>query len=142
MNTTTTTTMNTTTTPETTKVRPLMGCYLAVVLEALERYHATDEVLNRGLDNSTLVLAWTGPGLSVPRYCGPDGNIDRDRAGGKWAERIVCALARQAGAYAFDGLDISSSDCWWLIAKIRAGALQVITIDTLQAIRGQQLVEA
>lgn len=117
------------------KTRPLMDCYLAVVLEALESYSLTDEVLTRGLNNGTLVLAWTGPGLTIPRYCGPDGNIDRDRAGGKWAERIVCALARQAGRYAFDGLDISASDCWWLIAKIRAGALQVITIDTLQAIR-------
>ena len=122
--------------------RPLIGAYLAVVLEALERYHVTIEALNRGLDNGTLLLAWTCPELPAPNYCRPGGEIDRDTPAGQWAERMVCALARQAGGYAAEGLDISACDCWWLIAKIRAGALQLVSADTLAAIHGRQLVEA
>lgn len=122
--------------------KPLIGAYAAVVFEALERYSLIDESLNRGLDNGTLQLVWTCPELPAPNYCEPGGNINRETPAGKWAERIVCALARQAGGYAADGLDISATDCWWLIAKIRGGLLQLVTIDTLQAIRNRQLITA
>ena len=51
-------------------------------------------------------------------------------------------LERQAGRYAYDGLDISQSDCWWLIAKIRAGALQLVSADLMAALRSGCAVEA
>lgn len=129
-------------TTKNTLPRPLMGAYVALVLEALDGYHVKIEPLSRGLEDGTLQLAWSGPLLPPPNYCGAGGNIDRDTPAGQWAERMVGALARQAGGYAFQGLDISARDCWWLIAKIRAGALQLVSADTLAAIRGRLLVEA
>ena len=119
-----------------------MGHYVGLALEALERHNLTPAALLRGLDNGTLLLVWSGDGLPAPRYCRAGGQIDTDTPRGDWASRLVDALTREAGRLSAEGLDISQSDCWWLIAKIRAGALQVITVDTLQAIRGRQLVEA
>ena len=131
--------MNTT---DTTTPRPLMGCYLAVVLEALEGHNLVPAALLRGLDNGTLLLAWSGPALPPPSYCQSGGQIDTLTTAGDWASRIVSALARQAGRYAYDGLDISQSDCWWLIAKIRAGALQLVSADLMAALRNGCAVEA
>jgi hypothetical protein len=123
--------------------RPLMGHYVALALEALEHHNLTPAALLQGLEAGTLALAWSGPALPPPSYCKAGGQIDTDTPAGDWASRLVNALARQAGRYAYDGLDISQADCWWLIAKIRAGALQLVTADTLAALRrAADLVEA
>jgi hypothetical protein len=119
-----------------------MGHYVGLALEALKRHNLTPAALLRGLDDGTLLLVWSGPALPAPRYCRAGGQIDTDTTRGEWASRLVNALAREAGRYSAEGLDITQSDCWWLIAKIRAGALQLITVDTLQAIANRQLVEA
>jgi hypothetical protein len=119
-----------------------MGAYVAVVLEALEAHNLTPAPLLQGLENGTLLLAWSGLALPPPSYCQSGGQIDTYTPAGDWASRIVSALARQAGRYAYDGLDISQSDCWWLIAKIRAGALQLVSADLMAALRSGCAVEA
>lgn len=122
--------------------RPLMGHYVGLAIEALERHNLTPAALLRGLQNGTLQIVWSGPALPPPSYCRAGGQIDTDTIAGDWASRLVNALARDAGNYGAVGFDLTASDCWWLIAKVRAGALQVVTADTLAALGRAALVEA
>lgn len=117
--------------------RPLIGAYAAVALEALERFNRTPQALTRQLNTGALQLVWSGPSLPPPAYCRAGGRIDTDTQSGDWAGRLIDALIEQADRYGAQGLDISACDCWWLVAKIRAGALQLVSADVLQAIGGR-----
>ena len=128
--------------PKDTLPRPLMGHYVGLAIEALERHNLTPAALLRGLQNGTLQIVWSGPALPPPSYCRAGGQIDTDTIAGDWASRLVNALARDAGTYGAVGFDLTASDCWWVIAKVRAGALQVVTADTLAALGRAALVEA
>ena len=39
---------------------------------------------------------------------------------------LLLALARQAGRYSADGLEISAGDCYYLMAKIKGESIKVI----------------
>lgn len=129
-------------TTQNTLPRPLIGAYVALALEALEEFNRTPAALLQGLNTGTLLLTWSGPCLPPPSYCRAGGAIDTDTPAGDWAERLISALIDQAHRYGAQGLDISACDCWWLIAKVRAGALQLVSADTLAAISNRQPVEA
>ena len=132
--------MNTTTTA--TLPRPLLGHYVGLAIEALKRHKLTPAALLKGLHDGTLQIVWSGPALPPPSYCRAGGEIDTDTTAGSWAGRLIDALAYDASNYGAVGLDLTACDCWWLIAKIRAGALQVVTVDTLAALERAALVEA
>jgi hypothetical protein len=117
--------------------RPLIGAYVAVTVEALEHFNRAPQALVRQLDSGALLLVWSGPSLPPPSYCRYGGEIDTDTPAGDWAGRLIDALIEQADRYGAQGLDISACDCWWLVAKIRGGALQLVSADLLQAIGGR-----
>lgn len=119
-----------------------MGHYAGLAIEALERHNLTPAALLRGLQNGTLLIVWSGPALPPPSYCRSGGQIDTDTTAGDWADRLIDALTYDAMHYGRANLDFTACDCWWLIAKVRAGALQIVTADTLAALNRAALVEA
>jgi hypothetical protein len=104
----------------------IAGSDLALVIEAVEQHEAASAALLYGLEAGTLRIAHTGPSLPPPAYCKAGGEIDRAVPGGRGQELLVLALARAAGRWAAMGHGDDMSDCWRLVARLRAGALQLI----------------
>jgi hypothetical protein len=83
---------------------------LALCLDAVETYD-TEHRLD-GLTSGAYQVAWTGPGFARGWDNRP-------------ASELIQCLAHQAWAYAVAGLEISASDCWWLISHLKAETLTV-----------------
>jgi hypothetical protein len=115
--------MRTTTTPA---PQLIAGADLALVLDAVEQHERARTALLFGLEAGTLRIAHTGPDLPRPAYCKAGGEIDRTMPGGQGQELLVLALARAAGRWAAMGHGDDMGDCWRLVARLRAGALQLI----------------
>lgn len=104
----------TTITPE-----PLHSGYLALCLDAVAAWdHPWQKDIRPLLDNGYRVV-WTWPGFEK----GWDN---------KPATALLLALARQAGRYAAEGLEISCRDCWWLISHLKAETLTVVGAHHLE----------
>ena len=116
--------MNTTTT--TTPPEVIAGADMALVWEAVEQHERARARLLYGLEAGTLQIAHTGPGLPRPAYCKAGGEIDTTIPGGRGQELLVLALARAAGRWAAMGHADDMADCLRLIARLRAGTLQLI----------------
>ena len=97
-----------------TTLKPLHNGYLALCLDAAAAWDHPWQTDLQPLISGRLQVAWTGPGFEK----GHDN---------KAASSLLLALARQAGRYAAEGLEISASDCWWLISHLRAETLTVIS---------------
>jgi|TARA_R100000482_G_scaffold53800_1_gene19283 hypothetical protein len=97
-----------------TTLKPLHNGYLALCLDAAAAWDHPWQTDLQPLINGRQQVAWTGPGFEK----GHDN---------KAASSLLLALARQAGRYAAEGLEISASDCWWLISHLRAETLTVIS---------------
>lgn len=117
--------MNTTTTT-TTPPELIAGADMALVHEAVEQHERARAALLYGLEAGTLQIAHTGPGLPRPAYCKAGGQIDNTMPGGRGQELLTLALARAAGRWAAMGHPDDMADCWRLVARLRAGALQLI----------------
>ena len=111
----------------------ISGPDLALVLDAVEQHERARPVLLFALEAGTLQVGITGPGLPVPDYCKAGGQIDNTRPGGRGHELLTLALARAAGRWAAMGHQDDMADCWRLVAKLRAGALQLIGSHTAAA---------
>ena len=97
-----------------TTLEPLHDGYLALCLDAAANWdHPWQDDL-QPLMTGRHRVAWTGPGF-------PKGYDN------KAATSLLLALARQAGSYAAEGLEVSARDCWWLISHLRAETLTVIS---------------
>ena len=97
---------------------------LACVLDALNNGTTEARGLAAAITARQLVLAWTCPGL--PWH--PMANVGQLAA-------LTDALGAQAFAYADAGLHVSTSDCYWLVAKLRGGALQIVTAERVAVAR-------
>jgi hypothetical protein len=115
-----------TTTTTTDAPQLIAGADLALVLEAVEQHETARAALLFGLEAGTLQIAHTGPGLPRPAYCKAGGEIDRTVSGGRGQELLVLALSRAAGRWSAMGHGDDMADCWRLVARLRAGALQLI----------------
>ena len=104
----------------------ITGADLALVLDAVGQHERAREALLCGLEAGTLQIAHTGPDLPRPGYCKTGGEIDRTMPGGRGQELLTLALARAAGRWAAMGHPDDMADCWRLVARLRAGALQLI----------------
>jgi hypothetical protein len=100
-----------------TDIRPLHHCMDACILDGLT--HDPDFLPGYGV---TLHLVWNDEAL--PRAHGL----------GDHALALLELLTMQAARYRADGLEISAGDCHWIAAKVRAGALRLITNDTWAAV--------
>lgn len=103
-------------------IKTLAPCLLAVVHEAVEKWDHPDNHYVAPLLTGDAVAVWTCP--EVP-YEGHDN---------RGSTSLILALARLAGGYIAEGLDISARDCFWLQAKLRAGSLQVISKHHLETV--------
>lgn len=110
----------------TTSPRAIAGADLALVFEALEHHETARPVLLYGIEAGTIQIVESGPGLPPPNYCKAGGEIDRSQPGGRGHELLTLALARAAGRWAAMGHPDDAGDCWRLVARLRAGALQMI----------------
>lgn len=108
-----------------TTIRLIDGADLALVLEAVKNHEQARPLL-WGLEAGTLQVAHTGPGLPAPRYCKAGGEIDTTIPGGRGQALITLALARAAARWAAMGHSDDMGDCWRLVARLRAGELQLV----------------
>ena len=98
----------------TTTLESLHDGYLALCLDAAANWEHPWQDDLQPLMTGLHRVAWTGPGF-------PKGHDN------KAATSLLLALARQAGSYAAEGLEVSARDCWWLISHLRAESLTVIS---------------
>jgi len=94
---------------------PVNSYFLAVIQEAVQNWDHPDFPYVQHLLTGIQSAVWITPELSHLR--GTDS---------KATTSLLLALARQAGRYAAEGLEISARDCYYLMAKIRAEAIKVI----------------
>jgi hypothetical protein len=94
----------------------LHGGMLACILDALSNGTPEARKMAAEITGGRLVIAWTCPDLPWHPLAG----VER-------LALLTDALGAQAFAYAADGLQISAGDCYWLIAKLTGGALQITT---------------
>lgn len=97
-------------------MQTLAPCLLAVAHEAVENWDHPDQPHIKPLLTGELHAVWMCPELSYLK-----GTDNRSTTS------LLLALARQAGRYTAEGLNISARDCYWLMAKLRGGSLLVLS---------------
>ena len=106
-------------------VQPIHTGWLALVLEAAASHALAGTGTHpvwEGLRYGTLQLVWQHPDLL--RFIPGTDNLE-------W---LCDAMREQAKQYGREGLHVSSSDCWWLVAKLAAGEIRLVTADLLAAV--------